>query len=185
MGRRGKEHIFDNGVEKKYCGMCKVYKSIEEFHANKCNWDNLTTLCKLCCRIRSRVHRITIKSKQCTGCKLIKPEIEFDQTRFSVDKLRPLCRTCNKTDLSNKKRICYNCFEEKSLDAFPGARSGVVKNHKCFKCIYKRTVQLRNNRIPKPTIEVSSEINDVISSEIPDVVSPQINNIPDELLFLY
>jgi hypothetical protein len=41
-----KLHIKENGIEKKYCGTCKIYHSLDKFGYDKRSPDNLKTQCK-------------------------------------------------------------------------------------------------------------------------------------------
>ncbi len=42
------EHINDNGIEKKKCGKCQIYKPLDIFGYSKGDWDNLRNTCKEC-----------------------------------------------------------------------------------------------------------------------------------------
>lgn len=43
-----KEHIFEEDVEKRWCGKCKTYKPLDNFGYSKSTWDNLRPTCKEC-----------------------------------------------------------------------------------------------------------------------------------------
>lgn len=42
------EHITEDGVEKRWCGSCKIYLSIENFGKSSSTWDGLRPTCKEC-----------------------------------------------------------------------------------------------------------------------------------------
>lgn len=42
------EHIVENGLEKKWCGKCKSFQSLETFNNCAKSWDKLRPTCKLC-----------------------------------------------------------------------------------------------------------------------------------------
>ena len=42
------EHILHNGVEERWCGKCKTFKTLESFGYSKSTWDNLRPTCKTC-----------------------------------------------------------------------------------------------------------------------------------------
>jgi hypothetical protein len=43
-----KEHVVEDGVEKRWCGQCKVYKNLDRFGFSKSTWDKLRPTCKDC-----------------------------------------------------------------------------------------------------------------------------------------
>ena len=43
-----KEHVVEEGIEKRWCGQCKTYKALEKFGYSKSTWDNLRPTCKDC-----------------------------------------------------------------------------------------------------------------------------------------
>lgn len=42
------EHVTEDGIEKRWCGKCKVFKTLESFGYCKSTWDNLRPTCKTC-----------------------------------------------------------------------------------------------------------------------------------------
>ena len=42
------EHILHDGVEERWCGKCKTFKTLESFGYSKSTWDNLRPTCKTC-----------------------------------------------------------------------------------------------------------------------------------------
>ena len=47
------EHIVENNIEKKHCGKCKTYKSLEIFGNSCSSWDGLRTTCKECLKLEN------------------------------------------------------------------------------------------------------------------------------------
>lgn len=47
------EHITENDIEKKHCGKCKIYKSLEVFGNSCSSWDGLRTTCKECLKLEN------------------------------------------------------------------------------------------------------------------------------------
>ena len=43
-----KDHVVEDGVEKRWCGKCKVYKNLDRFGFSKSTWDRLRPTCKDC-----------------------------------------------------------------------------------------------------------------------------------------
>lgn len=164
-----KEHIFENGIEKKFCTSCMAYKSTTEFHKNKRTWDELGRKCKLCRRFMRRQYEININFKECPGCKLTKAEIYFDQSRFTPDKLKRLCKTCNDPDPSSKTKICSLCFLELPLSNYPGPRTGASLGA-CNKCLAERK---RKNCHSKLNLDQTSII-------IPSIIDAPTSDYIDE-----
>jgi len=50
-----KEHKTEDGIEKRWCGKCKIYNPLESFGYSKTTWDNLRSTCKQC------LHKINIE----------------------------------------------------------------------------------------------------------------------------
>lgn len=44
------EHITENGIEKKRCGKCQSFKSLDTYNASSSSWDKLRSTCKDCLR---------------------------------------------------------------------------------------------------------------------------------------
>lgn len=61
------EHILHDGVEERWCGKCKTFKTLESFGYSKSTWDNLRPTCKTCLHqqnIGDDKERITEYNKQ-------------------------------------------------------------------------------------------------------------------------
>ena len=43
-----REHVTEDGVEKRWCGKCTVFKSLDRFGYSKSTWDKLRPTCKDC-----------------------------------------------------------------------------------------------------------------------------------------
>ena len=60
------EHIFENVIEQRWCGKCKIFKTLESFGYSKTTWDNLRPTCKTCLHEQNVLDkkRITEYNKQ-------------------------------------------------------------------------------------------------------------------------
>lgn len=139
----GKEYSLDDGIEKKRCSKCQLYKPLDKFSLDKLRKDGLQNKCKSCYRLMRRKRRIPVDEKECGICHLTKPAIEFDQWKYNNDGLRRVCKSCGVSDPNSASRKCTRCFQERTLEHFAKADSKCGYRSSCYKCEYKRQLETR------------------------------------------
>lgn len=84
----------------KKCSACKNYLSLDKFHKNKTNYDNVDCYCKACRKAYEQAYKQRPKTiilhKNCTLCKEIKPVSEFSKDLRSTTGFYSKCNQCTK-----------------------------------------------------------------------------------------
>ena len=117
LGRKRKEHRFNEGIEEKHCGKCDTWQALKAYSKRTKSWDNLKTSCKTCSNARGiRWHRELYATEE--GRERIRAQSRKSmKKRRSNGKVNAYLRKRRKEDSvfrtkKNMRRRIYRCFSK-------------------------------------------------------------------------
>jgi hypothetical protein len=92
-------HIFDNNIEKKRCGTCELYKTLDNYAKDKTKWDNLKNTCKECLLKKREIKKDQIHTQQ---------KVYRQQNKEKIKEKHKLYEEKNRAQRNEYKKTRYN-----------------------------------------------------------------------------